>query len=159
METFIPPLTVLANPRAKTIIDSVAINGWMPKLAVNRPAVLPQAAPMIRHRGTANQGDQPQWIDIIEKQTATKANTLPTDRSIPPAIITNVMPQARIPYTEACRKVAVWVSTLKNAPSALNNMPNNSTSNSAIKARPAGLVNTRINFPIVTCSVEQVLQL
>ena len=95
--TFFWPLTILASPRAKTIIASVAMNGCTLHLAVNTPDVPPQTAPTARHAGTAIQGGQPQWMLISENVTAPSANTLPTERSIPPLTITNVIPQARMP--------------------------------------------------------------
>ena len=52
---------------------------------------------MIRQAGTTHQPDQFQWMAIWAQQTATSASMLPTARSMPPEIITSVMPQARIP--------------------------------------------------------------
>ena len=54
---------------------------------------------------------------ISENATARKARTLPTAKSMPPLIITSVMPHARMPNTEACRRASRWVPDLKKAPS------------------------------------------
>ena len=60
VETFIPPETCFANPRANTIMASVAMNGCTRSQAVINPDTHPHAAPTAMLSGMTAQGDQPQ---------------------------------------------------------------------------------------------------
>ena len=53
-------------------------------------------------------------FDVVmsEKKTATRPKTLPTARSMPPVMMTRVIPQARIPKMDACRSASRWVPSL-----------------------------------------------
>ncbi len=83
--------------------------------AVKTPEIDPQAAPISKHNGIETQAGQEKWMLINEKQTAINPNTLPTERSILPVRMTRVMPQARIPYTDAWRRVSRCVPVFKRA--------------------------------------------
>src|SRR5690348_4037051 len=136
---------VFASPRAKTIIASVAIKGWMSNPAVMPPATAPHASPTSKAAGMAIPAAHPQWMVISEKLTATRASTLPTARSMPPLIMTRVMPHARMPKTEAWRRASRWVPILKKAPCALKTHPINITSSNASNARVAGMLHNSAN--------------
>jgi len=99
-------------PRAKTIMASVAMNGWTRNRAAIVPDTAPHSPPSTSTNGTAAQAGQPQWMLAFAKHTATSARTLPTDRSMPPAMMTSVMPQARMPNTDACRSASRCVPSL-----------------------------------------------
>ncbi len=91
-----PPETHLASPR-KHHHRQRGNERLVPNRAINPPEVSPQAAPTRTVTGIPIQADQPQWMWNKLKQTATNASTLPTDRSIPPVMMTSVMPQASSP--------------------------------------------------------------
>ena len=97
LEIFWPPDTHFASPRANTITASVAMNGCMRKRATIPPESSPQVVPERTTSGIAAHADQPRWMLRIEKITAQTPRMLPTARSIPPVMITRVIPQARIP--------------------------------------------------------------
>ena len=80
-------------PRARNIAARVAMNGWMRKWWIINPTSSPRHDPVSSTTGIAAAAGQPAAISfaaiIVESAT-----TAPTDRSMPPVRITNVMPTA-----------------------------------------------------------------
>ncbi|MNW61507.1 hypothetical protein D3C74_395720 [compost metagenome] len=87
-------LTTLARPRARNIAASEAMKGCMSKYwtitPISRPNVVPISTPRTRTTGSGAP-----TIRSLATTRPTRATTAPTDRSIPPVMITNVMPIAR----------------------------------------------------------------
>ena len=53
------------------------------------------------------------WVDRVVAQTEASATIAPTDRSIPPPVMTKVMPMLTTPMTEARRRIVSMLSTLR----------------------------------------------
>jgi hypothetical protein len=117
---------------------SVEMNGCIRNLPVRYPETAPQKRPAKSVTPAAMNGFHPAWIVRSEKRTAERPRTLPTERSIPPAMITTVIPQASMPITETWRSMSRCVPQEKNAPSALNTIPSAITITSERQARAAG---------------------
>ena len=54
------------------------------------------------------------WVPVVVAQTEDRPTTAPTERSIPPAVITKVMPIDTTPMTEASRRMVSTLSVLAN---------------------------------------------
>ena len=54
------------------------------------------------------------WVDRVEAQTEARPSTAPTDRSIPPDVMTNVMPMLTTPVTAARLRMVVRLPRLTN---------------------------------------------
>ena len=54
------------------------------------------------------------WVPVVVAHTDASASTAPTDRSMPPPVMTNVMPTDTTPMTEASRRIVIMLSTLVN---------------------------------------------
>ena len=52
------------------------------------------------------------WVASVVAQTEASATIAPTDRSMPPPMITKVMPTVTTPMTEASRRMVRTLSTL-----------------------------------------------
>ena len=87
-------LTTLARPRARNMTASDAMNGWMSKTWTMTPIRSPQQVPM-RTPTTSTTGNGAPAVNNLAVMSPTRATTAPTDRSIPPARMTKVMPTAR----------------------------------------------------------------
>ncbi len=96
-ETFSPPEMDLARPRAKTIMASVAMKGCILKREMSSPDTSPQAPAASSTARMAGRADQARWMLSWANRTALKPSRLPTERSMPPVMMTRVRPQARIP--------------------------------------------------------------
>ena len=53
------------------------------------------------------------WLAKLAPTMPPNARTDPTDRSIPPVRITNVIPMARSPFTEVCRSTFSRLRTFR----------------------------------------------
>src|SRR5262245_22036663 len=100
-----------ASPRATSIIASVTINGGMAKKVIIHPEKAPhsaQAATPARQQrimAMAAADSPPARSRISQAETtADKATRLPTDKSMPPVMMTKVMPTAIIAIT------AIWLA-------------------------------------------------
>ena len=54
------------------------------------------------------------WVPDVVAQTDANPTTAPTDRSMPPAVMTNVMPMDTTPMTDARRRMVSTFSVLAN---------------------------------------------
>jgi hypothetical protein len=82
-------------------MPSVTMNGTTRRLVMRSPLARPPTAPAPIAAATARAGlESARSISAVT--TVLKATTDPTDRSIPPATITIVMP------SEAVQTIAVW---------------------------------------------------
>ena len=55
------------------------------------------------------------WVASVVAQTEASATIAPTDRSIPPPVMTKVMPMLTTPMTDASRRIVSMLSTLSEA--------------------------------------------
>ena len=109
----IPPEKISAKPRAIPIIPNVAINGGTFSLVIKIPFANPRIAPKPRVTRIVRKRF-PVAAKTIPPTTAEQANTEPTERSIPPEIITKVSPTAIIPMTAVCSVISKIFVTVKN---------------------------------------------
>src|SRR5450830_347855 len=54
------------------------------------------------------------WVARVVAQTDESPTTAPTDRSMPPAVMTKVIPTLSTPMTAARRRIVITLSTLAN---------------------------------------------
>ena len=94
------PLVIsCAMPRPATIRTSVAMIGWMPRIATRMPFQSPSAmlSPKARAIATSTPPVEfwsPRWLIIRQLNAPEMATTEPTLRSMPPVAMTTVMPSA-----------------------------------------------------------------
>ena len=70
------------------------IKGWISNLAIITPMKAPKSVPTAIEITTATKGCMPNPVTSSAIRTPTKAIIDPTERSIPPDRMTNVMPTA-----------------------------------------------------------------
>lgn len=54
------------------------------------------------------------WVASVDAQMEARPSTEPTERSMPPAVITNVIPMLTTPITAANRRMVTKLSVLRN---------------------------------------------
>jgi hypothetical protein len=105
-DTGIPLLVMSVKPLAMLSIPSVTTNGGTRKKATMDPFTSPSARPASRPIGTATYNGYCSPMLVLANTAAAmppKAKTEPTDKSIPPVRMTNVMPIASKPLMDVCR--------------------------------------------------------
>src|SRR5664280_2374272 len=107
LNTGAPLLKISAAPRNMIMEAKVAMNGGMSPLATLNPLNAPIAAPTRTGARIATaRACSPGWARLAAI-TPVKATMEPTDRSMPPDRITNIMPVARMPLMEACLMIPI----------------------------------------------------
>jgi len=102
------------------IMESVAIKGATFHVLITNPLNIPQKIPIRSPMSiTAIKGKAISLLDTLHATTELKAITDPTERSIPPVMITNVIPAATIPTMEVCLKRFIRFLEDKNAGEAI----------------------------------------
>ncbi len=106
------------------MVASVAINGAILAFAINAPFTAPSSAPIKQAQPIANTGSSPLTIMPAIK-ALDNAKIAPTDKSIPPVKITNVIPKAIKALIETWRnKFSKFIGAKKsgfNTPTITNN--------------------------------------
>ena len=109
-ETGVLSLNHRARPRAIVNIASVAMNGTTRPKAIAPALMPPSRMPMASApRMNATLPESASWPPA----TAAAATIEPTERSMPPVAITNVMPIASTPTTEAWRRTLSMLSEVR----------------------------------------------
>ena len=93
------------RPRATHRPASVAMNGWTFRYVMKKPITTPNAMPISSTITITSQGSMPSFRRSAAETTVVRATTPPTERSIPPDRITNVMPMALISRNGAARNM------------------------------------------------------
>ena len=88
-------------PRAKNIPASDTMKGWMSRYATRKPCTRPNASPMASASRIAVYGLPPPKSRNTAQLMLTSATTPPTEISIPPVIMTRLIPQA-VMISAAC---------------------------------------------------------
>ena len=105
------------SERKITIVPSVAMNGGIFPTETSSPFAVPPTAPTpaaitpaitAAHSGETGSA----FIPRIES-TPERASSEPTERSMPPAAMTNVMPSAIMPLYDTCRMMLTRFWTLR----------------------------------------------
>ncbi len=115
LNTGCPFAAIRATPRMIVIVPRVTMNGGIFPYATLAPLKHPTNAPITAERmiGTIN-GYSPGCAKVAAI-TPVSATIDPTDRSIPPDTMTNIIPMARIPLMEACLRMFTRLAGLANA--------------------------------------------
>jgi hypothetical protein len=95
------------------IAPRVTIKGRILRLATSRPVAVPSAAVARTASAAAAAGPDPD-LRIEATRTVVSATIEPTERSMPPAIMTSVMPEAAMPTTTVCRAIVTRFCVLPN---------------------------------------------
>ena len=96
-----------ASPWHTSIIASVAMNGGIPKIETLNPLTNPISPPNSTAPITPTTIGSPLFVIRTPEMTAHSAIPVPIDRSIPPVMITNVVPSASSPITTVEKRIAV----------------------------------------------------
>src|ERR1700676_768050 len=113
-ETGRAPVICNATPRATSIMPSVAMNGGNPMRVTNKPLNAPQIAPMITPPSMPIGTGTPAFTSNAAT-TPESASTDPTDRSIPPVMITQVAPTPRYAMDVTCNHTVMPLPSDMNA--------------------------------------------
>ena len=87
--------SIEASPRPRNIMASVAMNGWTSKYWMRIPETRPIVEPIAIITSTTSHALQPASASITP-HTEDSAMIAPTERSMPPLMITKVSPTARM---------------------------------------------------------------
>ncbi len=85
------------------IVASVVINDCNRSLVETTPLMSPAAVPIARTVSNVSGTPKSYCIIVTADATAQRASTAPTERSIPPVMMTSVIPIAMMPFSEAKR--------------------------------------------------------
>ncbi len=113
-EIGVAPVSCSATPRAISIMPSVATKGGIRSRVMTRPLNAPQAAPARTPAHIAGTTGRPA-LTAIADTTPDSASTEPTDRSIPPVMMTMVSPIPSSPMTDVCNSTVSPLLTDRNA--------------------------------------------
>ena len=97
------------RPFRISIIPSVAMKGGIFILAMNVPEQRPQNAPAPIAAITPIGSGRPRFVSTTPAMTAQKVMSVPTERSIPPVMMTSVAATARTPLTEVACRMAIML--------------------------------------------------
>ena len=99
-------------PRPMLSVPSVAMKGGRPIAVISSPLVIPKATPTPRPAAMLTVCDRPE-----SKQSAVTSPARPiaepTDRSIPPVMMTITMPMLMIAVSEKARDTPIRLSTVR----------------------------------------------
>ena len=88
--------TIVVIPLAKNIPARVTIKGWISRYATRKPCTIPKARPMATASNMDTNTLPPPKSRYTAQLMLTSATTPPTEISIPPVIMTKLMPQDRM---------------------------------------------------------------
>jgi hypothetical protein len=100
------------------MVANVTIKGWRFQWAMIKPLAIPINNPMVKAPATATIMGCPEPIKYAPIAPE-NAKVDPTDKSIPPVRITNVIPAAMIALIEVCRSTLNMLDPVRNR--SLNN--------------------------------------
>src|SRR5450631_40068 len=102
-----------ARPTAVASIARVAINGTTRPYAISTPLTRPKPTPTINATPTTAQVPR-SWVEVVVAQTEASPMSDPTDRSMPPPMMTKVIPTVITPMTEACVRMVIRLLLVRN---------------------------------------------
>ena len=105
---------------------------------MRRPLISPQAIPTTSATTTMTVQWLPRASDCVASvvaQTEDSATIAPTDRSMPPPVITNVIPIDTTPMTDASRRMVSALSMLANSSPAVATPTRQSTKSATTSPR------------------------
>ena len=93
-----------ARPRTAVMVPSVMMNGGRLPTETPTPLMMPTASPPSMATTSGTKIGYCPWPSMAARMPV-NATVEPTDISKPPAMMTNIMPNARIPLMEACFRI------------------------------------------------------
>src|SRR6185436_112200 len=90
------------------------MNGCSRSLVTSRPCAAPRQAPNASTAASATPAGQRHSTSIIDSNTPSSAQIDPTDKSMPPLMITTPTPMLKIPYVPTSRATFWTLATLRN---------------------------------------------
>ena len=94
-------------------MPSVTMNDGMRKRAIRMPLASPARAPVSMPAAMPTGIGRPMFVMTTPVMTADRVMTVPIERSIPPVMITNVTPRARMPLTEVASRIPTALSNVR----------------------------------------------
>ena len=115
-----PPVITSARPRAIPRVPSVTMSGGTFALAIRTPLIRPQPSPQpMATRAPTMAAPQP-WPPIaaiaLSATTPLKTRTLPTDRSMPPVMMTKVIPTPSTARMDVSCTIPRMLKTVRKLP-------------------------------------------
>ena len=104
------PERTRASPFATFSMPSVAMNDGILSFATSVPFTRPARAPVPMPAATPSGMGSPHSVMKIAVMTAESVITVPTERSMPPVMITNVTPRASTPFTLVAMRMPTMLS-------------------------------------------------
>src|SRR6185436_8453000 len=127
------------------------MNGCSRSLVTSRPCAAPRQAPNASTAASATPAGQRHSTSIIDSNTPSSAQIDPTDRSMPPLMITTPTPMLKIPYVPTSRATFWTLATLRNCGLANATIAHSTTSS---RRTPISfLVISACQLPIRLCEV------
>ena len=109
----VPPVKIRASALYNDSPPNVTMNGCNPPHAISAPLTKPQNAPLAKANTMATGTGTPA-TSIAAASTPDSAATGPTDRSIPPEMITSVIPSAIQALIEDCCRILIRFGPVRN---------------------------------------------
>src|SRR5689334_9955896 len=118
------------------------MNGCRRSRVTSTPCAAPRAAPVTSAAMSATAGGQCHSTSIIDSSTPSSAHMEPTDRSMPPVMMTRPTPMLKMPYVPTSRLTFCRLSRLRNcglasATSAQSTVSSSATARSFLVMVPA----------------------
>jgi hypothetical protein len=111
---FLDRLMIYPTPLNIWEVPRVIMSGWIFSFMQRNPLIAPNPVPTSKMRGMANAGCNFQSAIMIARRTLPNTIWEPMERSIPPLIITNIIPTALIPANDTWRiKVRRFPNVMK----------------------------------------------
>jgi hypothetical protein len=107
--------TTRESPLFTSIIPSVAMKGGIFNLAIRVPEITPLKAPMAIAATRPNHNGSCQSLKTTPAVTAVNVIRQPTERSMPPVMMTKVLAIARTPLTAVDCRMPMILSTCMKA--------------------------------------------
>src|SRR5689334_15349583 len=106
------------------------MNGCRRSRVTSTPCAAPRAAPVTSAAMSATAGGQCHSTSIIDSSTPSSAHMDPTDRSMPPVMMTRPTPMLKMPYVPTSRLTFCRLSRLRNCGLASATSAHNTVSSS-----------------------------
>ncbi len=119
-----PPVQSMVKPRAMLNMPRVATNGGRRNFVMTKPLNQPSTRPArmpatmapktVNWTATPNMGRARPFLSRPAAKAPAKARIAPTDKSIPPVMMTRVMPMDRHKLTEICSRMLRPFANVRN---------------------------------------------
>ncbi len=125
------------------------MNGTILPYAMRTPLITPQAMPTpIAVVAITIQPTSPAiaWVPVVDAHTEDRATIAPTERSMPPPVITNVMPIATTPIADARLSMVMMLLVLAKRSPAVTSPTTQSSTSATTRPRLRATPSERARF-------------